>query len=97
MYDDVGRTTHDVKAYGSRGQQRLAILQLKLLELLYIEKILGYRPVLLLDDIFSELDEEHINLILEMLGKQQTIITTAHKELVPEKIANKMKTIEFKK
>ncbi|PIP74504.1 MAG: hypothetical protein CO135_03435 [Candidatus Levybacteria bacterium CG_4_9_14_3_um_filter_35_16] len=97
MYDNVLQTTHDIKAYGSRGQQRLAILQLKLLELLYIEKMLGYRPVLLLDDIFSELDEEHINLILEMLGKQQTIITTAHKELVPVKIANKMKTIEFEK
>lgn len=97
MYDDIRQTTHDIKAYGSRGQQRLVILQLKLLELLYIEKMLGYRPVLLLDDIFSELDEEHINLILEMLGKQQTIITTAHKELIPVKIANKTKTIEFKK
>lgn len=96
MYDDTRSTTHDIKAYGSRGQQRLAILQLKLLELMYVEKKLGYKPVLLLDDIFSELDEEHINLILEMLGRQQTIITTAHKELVPEKITKKMKTIEFK-
>ncbi|HZJ18117.1 MAG TPA: DNA replication and repair protein RecF [Patescibacteria group bacterium] len=97
MFDDTRRTTHNVKAYGSRGQQRLAILQLKLLELLYIEKELGLRPVLLLDDIFSELDEEHINLVLEMLQKQQTIITTAHKELIPGRIVNRMKVIEFEK
>ncbi|MFH1186575.1 MAG: DNA replication and repair protein RecF [Candidatus Levyibacteriota bacterium] len=97
MYDDKRRTTHDIKFYGSRGQQRLTILQLKLLELLYIEKELNLRPVLLLDDIFSELDEEHINLVLEMIQKQQTIITTAHKELIPSKIINKVKIIEFKK
>lgn len=97
MYDDARRSTHDIKAYGSRGQQRLAILQLKLLELLYIEKELSLRPTLLLDDIFSELDEEHIKLVLEMTQKQQTIITTAHKELIPGKIINKMKVIEFEK
>jgi len=95
MFDDKRISTHDVKAYGSRGQQRLAILQLKLLELLYIEKELGLRPVLLLDDIFSELDEKHINLVLEMTQKQQTIITTVHKELIPGKTINKMKVIEF--
>jgi len=97
MYDDTTRTTHDIKLYGSRGQQRLAILQLKLLELLYIEKELGLRPVLLLDDIFSELDEEHIKLVLEMIGKQQTIISTAHKELIPNKVISRMKIIEFEK
>ena len=97
MYDDTTRTTHDIKLYGSRGQQRLTILQLKLLELLYIEKELNLRPVLLLDDIFSELDEEHIKLVLEMIGKQQTIISTAHKELIPNKVISKMKIIEFEK
>ena len=65
MFDDLKRTTHDIRLYGSRGQQRLAILQLKLLQLIFIEKTLGFRPVLLLDDIFSELDSEHIKLITE--------------------------------
>lgn len=97
MFDDANNTTHDVKFFGSRGQQRLAILQLKMLELLYFEEKLGRKPVLLLDDIFSELDEEHISLILEMLGNQQIIITTAHQELVPDKMGGKMKVIEFKK
>ncbi|MCL4354224.1 DNA replication and repair protein RecF [Patescibacteria group bacterium] len=104
MFDDVNNSTHDVKLFGSRGQQRLAILQLKILELSYFEEKLGKKPILLLDDIFSELDEEHINLILEKTNltsnsstNQQIIITTAHQELIPTKIANKMKIINFKK
>lgn len=103
MFDDVNHTTHDVKLFGSRGQQRLAILQLKMLELSFFEKILGKKPILLLDDIFSELDEEHIALILEMSlferqeqkSQQQIIITTAHRELVPERFLKEMKVIEF--
>ncbi|MCL5019853.1 MAG: DNA replication and repair protein RecF [Patescibacteria group bacterium] len=90
-------STHDIKFYGSRGQQRLTILQLKMLELLYIEKKLGQRPVLLLDDIFSELDEGHIELILEMIGFQQTIITTTHKEFIPTDVLKKMQVLHFSK
>jgi DNA replication and repair protein RecF len=97
MYDNTRKTTHDIKFYGSRGQQRLAILQLKILELLFIEKRLGQRPVLLLDDIFSELDEGHIELILEMIGLQQTIITTTHKEFIPANLLKKMQMIRFTK
>jgi DNA replication and repair protein RecF len=97
MFDDIEQTTHDVKHFGSRGQQRLAILQLKLLELLFIEKNLGFRPVLVLDDIFSELDKEHINLVLEVIDKQQTIITTTHKEFIPKAILAKMKLMELNK
>lgn len=90
-------TTHDVRYFGSRGQQRLAILQLKILELLFIEKKLLKRPVLLLDDIFSELDEGHINLIFDQIGKQQTIITTTHKEFIPKELLKTMKVISFVK
>lgn len=92
---DSKKTTHDVRYFGSRGQQRLTILQLKILELLYIEKLLGKRPVLLLDDIFSELDEGHINLIFDEIGKQQTVITTTHKEFIPRKLLKQMKIISF--
>lgn len=92
-----GKTAHNVKFYGSRGQQRLAILQLKMLQLLFIETILGERPLLLLDDIFSELDEGHIELILEEIGKQQTIITTTHEEFIPKKLLKSMKIINFQK
>ena len=98
----------DIRYFGSRGQQRLAILQLKLLELIFIEQETGERPVLLLDDIFSELDEDHINLVLNMtrlpspgtggqVGKQQTIITTTHKEFVGNKLLKGMSVIELQK
>jgi DNA replication and repair protein RecF len=84
---------HDVKYFGSRGQQRLAILQLKSLELEYIEKILDKKPLLILDDIFSELDSNHIKLILDKVGKQQTIISTTHKEFVDRKYLRQMSLI----
>ena len=87
----------DIRYFGSRGQQRLAVLQLKLLELIFIEQKTGERPVLLLDDIFSELDEDHINLVLNMIGKQQTIITTTHREFVGNKLLKGMSVIELQK
>jgi len=86
---------HDIKFFGSRGQQRLAVLQLKILELDYIELKTGIRPTLLLDDIFSELDEGHINLILDMIGGQQTIMTTTHEEFIPKKILKNVELIEL--
>ncbi len=97
MFNDSKNTTHDVKFFGSRGQQRLAILQLKALELLFVEKVLGERPTLILDDIFSELDEDHIILILEQIGRQQTIMTTTHREFIPKKLLKLMKIISFAK
>lgn len=88
---------HDIRFFGSRGQQRLAILQLKILELNSIEKATGNKPTLLLDDIFSELDEGHINLILDMVGTQQTIMTTTHEEFIPKKLFKKVNVIELEK
>jgi len=87
---------HDIRFFGSRGQQRLAILQLKILELDFMEKVNRARPTLLLDDIFSELDESHINLVLDMIGTQQTIMTTTHKEFIPKKLLNKINVIKLK-
>src|SRR4030042_5414138 len=89
------KDTHDVKYFGSRGQQRLAILQLKSCEISFIEKKTGQKPLLLLDDIFSELDSAHINLVLEKAGNQQTILTTTHKEFIPKYILKKMEVIEL--
>lgn len=87
---------HELKSFGSRGQQRLGILQLKLLELQYIKEKLGVGPLLLLDDVFSELDEDHIGLILTIRNNQQTIITTTHEEFIPTKIKGTMEIIELK-
>ncbi len=65
----------DLSSFGSRGEQRLAVLHLKLAELEFISERTGDRPLLLLDDIFSELDEDNRGSVLELLGKQQTIVT----------------------
>lgn len=71
-----------LKSYGSRGQQRLSVLQLKLIQLEYMQDMLEEKPVLLLDDIFSELDEGHIRHLLSVIKNQQTIITTTHEEFL---------------
>lgn len=67
----------DLARYGSRGEARMGVLWLKLAELSYIEHITGEKPVLLLDDIFSELDHEHRGIVMGVCNNQQTIITTA--------------------
>ncbi len=72
----------DLSKYGSRGEQRLAVLWLKLAELSFMQKEVGERPILLLDDILSELDRSHRKLVLECIGKQQTIMTSAEEESV---------------
>lgn len=76
----------EIKEFGSRGEQRLTILQLKLIEISYLKVITGELPILLLDDIFSELDSENIDKVFEFIKKQQTIITTTHREFIPKKI-----------
>ncbi len=74
----------ELSKYGSRGEQRLAVLWLKLGELSYIESCVGSRPMLLLDDIFSELDAKHRSIVFEVTKKQQTIITSADADIVDE-------------
>jgi len=65
----------NVGNYASRGQQRTLILCLKICELEYIEKTVKERPILLLDDIFSELDKDHRATLKKIVGRQQTILT----------------------
>ncbi|HEX8964962.1 MAG TPA: DNA replication and repair protein RecF [Patescibacteria group bacterium] len=72
----------NVQHFGSRGQQRLVILQLKLLHILFVEQKLSLKPLLVLDDIFSELDNNHIQLVLDKTQENQTILTTTHKEFI---------------
>lgn len=78
-----------IREFGSRGQQRLTVLQLKVLEMKYLQEKIGQAPILLLDDIFSELDDENIHHILELIPDQQTIITTTHKEFIPGNVLKK--------
>ncbi len=69
--------------YGSRGEQRTATLAFKLAQLEYMVKILGQRPILLLDDVFSELDANHRAHVAEIVKKQQTLIATVELENIP--------------
>ncbi|MDP9470604.1 MAG: DNA replication and repair protein RecF [Chloroflexota bacterium] len=59
----------DLAAYGSRGQQRLAVVALKLAEADLMREQAGDGPVLLLDDVLSELDERHRGLLVEAVGQ----------------------------
>jgi DNA replication and repair protein RecF len=81
-------------SYGSRGEQRMGILWLKMSELNFIEVKTEVRPTLLLDDIFSELDHEHRDIVMELSKKQQTIITTADVHFL--KGLGKVERIELK-
>lgn len=72
----------DLSKYGSRGEQRMGVLFLKLSELSFLEKITQDKPVLLLDDIFSELDHEHRDVVMTAVKGRQVIITTADPHFV---------------
>lgn len=67
----------DLKKYGSQGQQRTAVLSLKLSELEYMKSETGEYPILLLDDVMSELDENRRKALLDFVKQRiQTFITT---------------------
>ena len=66
----------DIRNYGSQGQQRTAALSLKLSEIEIIKEEVGEYPILLLDDVMSELDIYRQNDLVKTLNKMQTIITT---------------------
>lgn len=68
----------DLKAFGSQGQQRTAVLSIKLAEIELIKAETNEYPLLLLDDVFSELDEERKELLLDYLtDRVQTFISSA--------------------
>lgn len=87
--------SRDLAIYGSRGEQRLAVFSLKLAELEFVTQKTRERPVLLLDDIFSELDEFNRQRLLEVIPKQQTIITTTEMETVDQKFLQNMEKIKL--
>ncbi len=65
----------DIRKFGSQGQQRTAALSLKLSEIELVKKMTRDNPVLLLDDVLSELDSNRQNYLLSTIGDIQTIIT----------------------
>lgn len=65
----------DIRKFGSQGQQRTAALSLKLSEIELVKRITKDTPILLLDDVLSELDSNRQNYLLNSIGDIQTIIT----------------------
>ena len=65
----------DIRKYGSQGQQRTSALSLKLSEIDLVKKSIKDTPVLLLDDVLSELDSNRQNYLLNSISDIQTIIT----------------------
>ncbi len=92
--DDIEYYLNDknLKYYGSQGQQRLAVLAFKLAEIEIFKKYKETTPILLLDDIFSELDDKKKNNLLKYINKNiQTIITTTDLNNLDPKLIKKSK------
>jgi len=87
--DDFGVyiNDNDVRVYGSQGQQRTAALSLKLAEIELVKKIINDNPILLLDDVMSELDSKRRDALLEQLKDIQTIITcTGYDDFIRQRV-----------
>src|SRR3989344_8536201 len=76
------KTVKNLHHFGSRSEQRLAIFWLKFNEIRLYEDIFKTKPILLLDDVFSELDIKNKKLIIDLVKKYQTVVTTTEVELL---------------
>jgi recF protein len=83
--------------YASQGQKRMVLLALKLSLIHYVEEMSGKKPVLLLDDVLSELDQKNRIRLFETIPKDiQTIITTTDIDSYPAELKNRLKIVEIK-
>ena len=81
--------------FASRGETRGIMLALKLSELSFSKEIFEVNPILLLDDIFSELDFEHRKNIVKIARNQQTIITTTELELIGRELVREAEVVKI--
>lgn len=86
---EVSLAGKNLGRFGSRGEQRAAVLSLKLAEVNLNGAEVGERPILLLDDVLSELDEEHQHRLLQEVGKQQTLLSATTLDLFPAEVLTK--------
>lgn len=84
----------EVKTYGSQGQQRSSVITLKLGEANLLKKVTGENPVMLLDDVMSELDEKRQDYILNHVADMQVFITCCDKENIKKLKKGKVFKIE---
>jgi len=85
----------DMGTFGSRGQQRTAVLALHLAELNWLKAITGESPVLLLDEVLAELDRARRNYLLELLDSvEQTVLATTDAEMFPDSFRERVTTYQ---
>lgn len=72
----------NIHHYGSRSEQRMGVFWLKMNEINYYEDVKQKKPILLLDDVFSELDNHNKKIILDLIKKYQTVLTTTEEEIL---------------
>lgn len=85
----------DITTFGSRGEFRSAVLAVKVSELEFLAKEKGERPLLLLDDIFSELDKNRRMHLAKIVEGQQTIITTTDLDHIEKGLREKARMVEL--
>ncbi|MBM6676025.1 DNA replication/repair protein RecF [Olsenella uli] len=96
--DDVAFSVagRDARAFASQGQQRSVVLALKMAEVELAGEILGSRPVLLLDDVMSELDERRREAVVRFVdGGIQTLITTTNLGYFSPELLDAAKVVSF--
>jgi len=88
----------DAAAYGSRGQQRTAALALKTAEMRLITRVAGERPILLLDDVASELDSARCQQLLAVMdAADQVLVTTTRLTALPQALRDRAATWRVEK
>lgn len=83
----------DITSVASRGEVRTVVLALKMSELLYVQKRSGKLPLLLLDDVFSELDESRRRFLTRRLSGYQSVITTTEADALKKDFKGEYVTI----
>ena len=91
---DITLNGKNVKRFGSQGQQRSAVLAMKLAEAENLRDITGEEPVILLDDVMSELDERRQDYILNHISDRQVFITCCDPSAVPRLGQGRVFTVE---
>ena len=86
---------NDIKIFGSQGQQKLAFIALKFSEIPIFEEITTTKPIILLDDIFSEIDSKKKNKLISYIDHDvQVIITATDLKSINKKILENSKVFE---
>lgn len=96
--DDIVFTIdgRDARTFGSQGQQRSIVLAWKMAEVELAREILGEQPVLLLDDVMSELDEARRNAVVGFVEEGiQTVVTTTNLGYFPEHLLRQASVVSF--